>query len=157
MKFAYADPPYLGRGAYYGYPEWNDPERHRTLIAELVDDYPDGWAMSLTSSSLRVLWPMCPDDTRCGAWVRPRAEPLPGIRPIYAWEPVLFCGGRASGPVRDFVSCSSERDGRIIGAKPLGFCRWVLDLLGWEEGDDVVDLYPGSGSLQRAIDLRQLL
>jgi hypothetical protein len=60
VKFAYADPPYLGCGKLYAkhHPEaliWDDPETHRRLIERLVDEYPDGWAMSLHVPSLRVL------------------------------------------------------------------------------------------------------
>ena len=149
MKLAYADPPYLGRGSYYGYPEWDRVERHGQLIDELVEGFPDGWAMSLTSSSLRVILPLCPDDCRVAAWVRPRAEPIPGIRPIYSWEPVIFRGG-AAGRSRDFVSASSDRTGEIVGAKPIAFCRWVLDLLGYQaDRDELVDLFPGSGIMGR--------
>lgn len=155
MRLAYADPPYLGRGSYYGAPEWDRIERHADLVAELAAF--DGWAMSLTSSSLRQILPLCPDDVRIGAWVRPQAEPIPNVRPIYAWEPVIFRGGRAAGPVRDFVSCSSERTGAIVGAKPQAFCHWVLDLLGYTDGDELVDIYLGSGAMGRAIAQRRLL
>ena len=33
----------------------------------------------------------------------------------------------------------------LVGAKPEAFCRWVLDLLGYVEGDEVVDVFPGTG------------
>ena len=76
MKFAYADPPYLGCGSLYAkhHPEakvWDKPETHRQLIERLVDEYPDGWALSLHSPSLWTLLPMCPEDVRVAAWVKP--------------------------------------------------------------------------------------
>lgn len=40
--------------------------------------------------------------------------------------------------------------GRVTGAKPAIFCRWVFDLLGAQAGDQFVDLYPGSGGVARA-------
>lgn len=33
----------------------------------------------------------------------------------------------------------------VVGAKPASFCRWILELLGYEEGDDLVDVFPGTG------------
>ncbi|MGK5559207.1 hypothetical protein ACSNOI_47180, partial [Actinomadura kijaniata] len=40
--------------------------------------------------------------------------------------------------------------GRVIGAKPAAFCRWVFDLLGATPGDTLDDLFPGSGAVTRA-------
>lgn len=40
----------------------------------------------------------------------------------------------------------------VSGAKPDAFTHWVLDVLGVLPGDEVVDLFPGSGACQRAID-----
>ena len=40
--------------------------------------------------------------------------------------------------------------GRVIGTKPARYIRWVLDLLGALPGDDLTDLYPGSGGVARA-------
>jgi hypothetical protein len=41
--------------------------------------------------------------------------------------------------------------GRVIGAKPAAFCRWLFhDLLGAQHGDTLDDLFPGSGGIQRA-------
>jgi len=58
MKFAYADPPYLGCGKLYAahHPDaldWDDPETHFDLIGRLFDEYPDGWALSCHEPS----WP----------------------------------------------------------------------------------------------------
>ena len=40
--------------------------------------------------------------------------------------------------------------GRVTGAKPATFCRWVFDLLGAQAGDRFDDLFPGSGGVARA-------
>lgn len=37
----------------------------------------------------------------------------------------------------------------LVGAKPEKVCRWILDLLNVCEGDEVVDLYPGTGIMGR--------
>ena len=34
-----------------------------------------------------------------------------------------------------------------MGAKPAAFCWWVFDLLGALPGDELVDLFPGSGGI----------
>ncbi|WNV83249.1 hypothetical protein [Umezawaea sp. Da 62-37] len=39
---------------------------------------------------------------------------------------------------------------RVIGTKPAAFCRWIFDLLGAAPGDDLDDLFPGSGVITRA-------
>jgi len=169
MKFAYADPPYLGQGQrHYGkhHPlahEWDSIERHARLIEELQRDFPDGWAMSASSPSLRHLLPLCPDDIRIGAWVKSFCAFKKGVRPCYAWEPVIFRGGRNKNPrapekggkqttPKDFLITESEvvvepitlRKG-LTGAKPIKVCRWILDLLNVQPGDEVIDLFPGTG------------
>ena len=39
---------------------------------------------------------------------------------------------------------------RVVGAKPAAFCWWLFDLLGALPGDELVDLFPGSGGIGRA-------
>ncbi len=153
MRFAYADPPYLGYASFYDHPEteiWNDPETHRTFIKTLSNWFPDGWAMSLTSTTLNTLLPMCPPDARVAAWVKPFASFKKGVNPAYAWEPVVFWGGRrrtdgTRRTVRDWTAVNITMQKGLVGAKPPEFCRWVLDLLGYENGDELVDLFPGTG------------
>lgn len=165
MKFAYADPPYLGCGSLYAkhHPEakvWDDPETHRQLIERLVDEYPDGWALSLHAPSLKVLLPMCPNDVRVAAWVKPYSSGRPGVRIIYAWEPVIFRGGRKgrASPLieKDWVAVNptrhSQAEAGLIGQKPRKFCRWIFCLLGATAGDTMDDLFPGSGAIAAAWD-----
>lgn len=159
MKFAYADPPYLGCGKLYPeHPDasdWNDPHRHKLLVEQLCNDYPDGWAMSLSAPSLKTILPLCPGDTLVAAWARPNSAPFYPIRVIKSWEPVLYRGGRpffskGSGDcVRDILSAPFVAKG-LIGAKPRKFCRWVFELLGTVKGDTLVDLFPGSGAMGAA-------
>jgi hypothetical protein len=163
MRFAYADPPYLGLGHYYAadHPDaraCNDPEWHRALIDRLATDYPDGWALSCTTNNLRTLLPMTPADCRVGAWVKPYANFKPGVSPAYCWEPVIFRGGRKrtrdEHTVRDWVSENITMQRGFVGAKPRRFALWVFDLLNVLPGDEVDDLFPGSGAVQAAIDER---
>jgi hypothetical protein len=173
MKFAYADPVYLGCSKLY--PEhpnsaaWDDPEMHRTLINMLCLACPDGWAMSLSTPSLRVILPMCPPEARIGSWVKTFCAFKKGVRPCYAWEPVIFYrgrnknhpppekGGKQTTP-KDFLLDDSGDTAfagpitlkkGLTGAKSEKFCEWVLDLLNVLPGDEVVDVFPGTGVMGR--------
>jgi hypothetical protein len=159
MRFAYADPPYLGCGALYAkhHPEaliWDNPETHRALIQRICDEYPDGWALSMASTNLWDLLPMCPREARVAAWCKPFAIYKPNVPVAYTWEPVIFMGGRRRGrdeaTVRDHLSCPITLKRGMTGAKPRDFCRWVFDLLGAKRGDALDDLFPGSGAVAAA-------
>jgi hypothetical protein len=166
MKFAYADPPYLGCCRLYDHYHgdsgrcWDDIDTHRFLIDSLCNEFPDGWAMSLHSVSLRAILPLCPADVRVMAWVKPFAIFKPGVNPAYAWEPVIVRGGRLSAmtsgerrkipTVRDWLAYNITLRRGLTGAKPEAFCRWLLDVLGARPEDDVVDLYPGTNALAQA-------
>lgn len=151
VTFAYADPPYVGQSAkHYGGAEVNHP----MLIAHLSDEFPDGWALSCSSPSLRYLLPLCPDDVRVAAWVKPFASFKPGVNPAYAWEPVIFRGGRKRGrdemTVRDWTAENITLQRGLSGAKPDGFCFWLFALLGASRDDTLVDLFPGTGAVSAA-------
>lgn len=159
MKFAYADPPYLGCGAMYAklHPDataWDDPRTHQTLIERLCDEFPDGWAMSLHSPSLRTILPMCPPDVRVMAWVKPFCAFKANVNPAYAWEPVVVRGGRKrtrwEEKVRDWVAEPIMMLTGCPGAKPRDFCFWVFDVLNMLHGDEFHDLFPGSDAVGRA-------
>lgn len=154
MKFAYADPPYLGMGAkMYQRPEWDDPATHLALIERMQTEYPDGWAMSCSSPSLRVILPLCPDDCRVAAWVKPFAAFRPNVKPAYAWEPVIWRGGRTrtrkDETWHDWHSENITMRRGFQGAKPPGFAIWIVRLLNAkaELGDTITDLYHGSGAM----------
>lgn len=167
MRFAYADPPYLGCGKLYPeHPDaldWNRPEQHEWLIDKLTGEYPDGWALSASSVSLPVLLPMCPIDIRIAAWVKPFAAFKRNVRIAYTWEPVIFRGGRVSSkdgaPVgRDHISEPITLQRGLTGAKPSRFCRWVADLLGYVESEDTLDdLFPGTGAMSKTLSQGVLL
>jgi hypothetical protein len=155
MRFAYADPPYLGCAKkLYGDPTYDRPEAHRLLIERLTAEFPDGWAMSLSSPSLRTILPMCPPDVRVAAWVKTFCAFKVGVNPAYAWEPVIFRGGRGrrsrkEDTVRDFHSEPITLRRGMPGAKPPGFAMWIVHLLGADvrRGDTITDLFHGSGAM----------
>ena len=151
MKFAYADPPYLGQA--HRYPE-NEEVDHQQLISDLEAQYPDGWALSCSSPSLQVLLPMCPSTIRVMAWIKPFAIFKPNVGLAYAWEPVLLQGGRRrtreQETVRDWVSVNITLKRGLVGAKPEAFSFWLFETLGMVPGDEFKDLYPGTGGVTAA-------
>ncbi len=40
----------------------------------------------------------------------------------------------------------------LSGAKPDAFNDWILQLINYEPGDEVVDLFPGSNRLEEAVN-----
>jgi hypothetical protein len=157
MTFCYADPPYLGQARkHYSHDPQCAEVDHRELIHRLVEDYPDGWALSTSSPSLQEILPMCPPDVRVMAWVKPFCIFKPGVNPAYAWEPVLVRGGRKrtrqQPTVRDWVSCNITLRKGLCGVKPEGFCKWLFEVLNVQMGDTLVDLFPGSGAVTRSFE-----
>lgn len=148
MKIAYADPPYIGQANRY--PEKQEVD-HRELISQM-EGY-DGWALSASSPSLKELLPLCPENVRIAAWVKPFAIFKPNVNPAYVWEPVLFIpargGDRTKATVRDWVSANITLKKGVVGAKPPKFCFWLFELLGMETDDEFYDLYPGTGVVTR--------
>jgi hypothetical protein len=171
VKFAYADPPYFGccRLYQHHHPDglcWDDLPTHEALIARLVRDFPDGGALSATSVSLRVILPLCPPDVRVAAWAKSFCAFKKGVRPAYAWEPVIFWrgrnpnnghshappekGGKQNTPKDFIVEPITLRKG-LTGAKPEKVCKWILDLLNFQPGDTCEDIYPGTGAMGRVV------
>lgn len=159
MRFAYADPPYpeLAR-RYYDHDEVN----HAELIARLVRDFPDGWALSTSSKALRLVLSLVPHDVTVdvAVWVN---GSRPGVRAHQArdaYEVVLIAGGRplelgakdALDNVLVWHRNARQRThpGALIGMKPAAFCEWLFRMLGAEPGDELVDMFPGSGAVSRA-------
>lgn len=164
MRFAYADPPYIGQAMrHYDCDEID----HADLIAKLVSEFPDGWALSASAPTLEQILPLCPKRYRIAVWCKSFCAFKRNVRPAYAWEPVIFWGGR--NPMNGHRALVPERNGKqttpkdflvepitlkkgLCGAKPEKFCRWVLDLLNVQAGDEVVDLFPGTGIMGRVAE-----
>ena len=183
MKLCIADPPYLGRAVrWYGaggcgngngqgqadnHPEayeWDKPETHKKLVAELNDTY-DGWAVAMSVHSLSTYLSVVETDSRNGirvaVWHKPSAFPS-GSRIANNWEPVLIKvpssrKGRAQDlqTVSDVLTCSPLKS-NFVGAKPIEWTHWVLALMGYQNGDDVTDYFIGSGAVSNAIAIQRL-
>lgn len=157
MKFAYADPPYLGKGkSMYGPLHeqahiWDDVNTHYALLDQLMSEYSDGWALSANPKDLYWILGKMENNVRVCAWAKTFHQIRPNCSVQYAWEPVILYGGRQikkrKPMVRDWMACARAMRKGVPGAKPDAFNRWILELLGYEVGDEIVDLFPGSGGM----------
>ncbi len=165
MRYAYADPPYPGLGHLY--PE-NAEVDHGELLDRLIGGYPDGWALSTNSRGLWEVIPLVKErnpagQPRIAIWHIPDAMPF-GVghpqgrdsRIEYTWEAVIFCGGRGreADPCADLATIArpDRRHRRFMGRKPEAFAVWVCRLLGVRQGDQVADLFPGSGAFGHSVE-----
>jgi hypothetical protein len=163
MRFAYADPPYPGKAKRYygGEPTYAGEVDHPELIARLerrrAEGELDGWALSTSEKALRTVLPLCPPATRVCPWCH-LGGAAPGTNGIHASsEFVLVVGGRQRPPgVRNWLLAhAARRGGTLKGRKPIKFSSWLFDLLGAEPGDELEDLFPGTGGVSRAWRERQ--
>ena len=159
MKLAYADPPYLGCCKLYDHYHgddgkcWDDVRTHIDLLTRLDDEY-DGWAYSLTSTSLETILHATREHGvgpfRVMAWVKPFAAFKRNVSVAYAWEPLLIKEARkpvVSGRIvmRDWISESITMKKGLTGAKPPSVCRWMFEMLGADPDDQFDDIFPGTG------------
>jgi hypothetical protein len=178
MKFAIADPPYLGSAyRWYGingrakgkglgradqHPEaqlWDKPEKHIELAKKLLNNY-DGFAIALTSHSLSTYLSVIQTERENGirilVWIKPASLPS-GSRITQSYEPVIVKipkdrKGRKSGKqMVDYLIQAAPRNG-FAGSKPKEWTYWVLDALGVTKEDEIIDLFNGSGSVSQAIN-----
>ncbi len=153
LRVAYADPPYVGQARrHYSHDPRCAEVDHEKLIEQL-QAY-DAWALSLSSPSLQGILPLCPAGVRVMAWVKPFCAFKVNVNPAYAWEPVIVKGGRKRTrqqiTVRDWCSEVITLRRGLVGAKPLGFCVWLFQVLNLQPEDDFHDLYPGTGAVTEA-------
>lgn len=189
MRFAYADPPYLGCCRLYDHHHndggmkpwdglcWDDVDTHRLLIAYLFTNYPDGWALSCHANNLDDLLPLIPRSRRrIAVWAKPFHAYKKGVRPAYSWEPIIFYAGRNQQPPvpekggkaitpKDHRFADSGEEPLLVkanitlkkgltGAKPEPVCEYVCDLLGVQAGDELDDLFTGTGVMDRVFAVR---
>lgn len=163
-RLAYADPPYPGMSYRYY-------RTHRDYAGE-VDLPPllsrlqafDGWALSTSARSLPDVLAVAADleleGVRVAAWIRgPRPHQTAPL--LGGWEPVVYRPARV--PERQLVDVlvgpvprpRPTLPSSVIGMKPPAFCEWLFGLLGARLGDELEDLFPGSGMVGRSWELYQ--
>lgn len=154
MRVAIADPPYPGLSSKYYRSEesFAGEVDHAELVQRLERDWPAGWLLCTSADALGDVLALVPKPRRVCAWVKPiGAAPLTlGIH--NTWEPCIVRGGRQRQPgVRDWLSAQPARfEGDLMGRKPIAWCAWAFNLLGLQPGDELDDLFPGTGIVGRA-------
>ncbi len=158
MRFAYADPPYVGQAKrHYGdHSDYAGEVDHESLIRSMTMEY-DGWALSCSMKSLQQLLAYCPPHVLVLSWVKPTSPPM-GDKRIYSWEPVILHNGRKPRiPTRTSLVLSPPQftfrerpPEHVIGEKPPGFCLWLFQSAGLLPTDDFFDLFSGSGAVAKA-------
>jgi len=154
MKFCYADPPYPGQAKRYKHDPRHAEVDPIALMLRLEAEFPDGWAMSTSSPALRVVCAAMPERARVAAWCKTFGGMKPWVYPTYAWEPVVFRAAPKLAnldrqtPFDYFQSMPTMKN--FMGAKPAEFCFWIFDMLGARQGDELVDLFPGTGAVTQA-------
>ena len=156
MRFGYADPPYPGLARQY-YGSEAQEVNHRILIGTMEADYPDGWALSTSSSALSKVLALCPPDARVCSWVKGARRGV-SYRARDSWEPLIVVRGRMRRLHEGEELSNSliwggrqhSHPGALVGMKPAAFCEWMFRMLGAETGDSLDDIFPGSGAVERA-------
>ena len=177
LRFCIADPPYLGRAVrWYGHggcgdgyglgqadnhpnaADWDDPQRHQQLVKDLDRDF-DGWAIAMSVHSLSTYLQVLETDSRNGirvaVWHKPSSL-TSGARVCNRWEPVLLRipksrRGRTVGKSCSDVFQSVPARNGFRGAKPHGWTLWILEMLGVQPHDEVIDMFHGSGAVSESL------
>ena len=155
MRVAYADPPYPGQSAkhYSNHPDYAGEVDHAALAAQLAGF--DGYIFHTSSTALPSVLGLFPG-ARTLAWVKPFCAFKRNVPVAYAWEPCLVVPARkpvvggTAHPLRDFLAEPITMRRGLAGAKPERVCWWLFECAGLLPGDELVDLFPGSGAVMRA-------
>ncbi len=151
MRMCYADPPYPGKAVLYkNEPTFAGEVDHVELIASLRSSY-DGWALSTSADALKYVLSLCPEGVHVLPWVKPNGVARATIGKHNSWEPLIVWPGRELPPgFRDWLYAKPARSGgSLLGRKPIAFCAFMFRALGILPGDELVDLYPGTGIVGR--------
>lgn len=153
-RFAYFDPPYpgLARKYYRNEPTYGGEVDHAALVQRAESVGLTGWALSTSEAALRDVLPLCPLGARVCPWVKPHGVPRATHGIHNAWEPLIIVRGRQRPPgKRNWLSALPARGGGTLpGRKPIAFAAFLFTMLGMLPGDDLIDVYPGTGIISRA-------
>lgn len=154
-RIAIADPPYPGCAHLYrGHPDYAGEVDHAALIKRLESNF-DGWALHSSSTAMRLIVPLLPENVRIMSWVKPFAAFKRNVSVAYAWEPIFVKAARkpvVSGRtiMRDWFAHNITLRKGLTGVKPEALCHWVFEVLGASPDDELHDLFPGTGAVTKA-------
>lgn len=134
---------------------WDDIQTHKTLIKQLESDY-DGFALCLAHDNLQQLLPLFSVKVKVCIWHKWTLPSRSCISNTY--EPVIVKvpdsrKGAIKGLTTPDLMTYQKREGMgFAGRKPKAFIYWLLDLLQYQENDQVDDLFNGSGAVIDALN-----
>jgi hypothetical protein len=134
---------------------WDDIETHRNLINRLENDY-DGFALCLAHDNLQQLLPLFKTKVKIciwHKWILPSGSSITNnYEPVIIKVPKNRRAAVKGLTTPDVLTCQ-KREGRgFAGRKPKAFTHWILDLLQYQDGDEVDDLFNGSGAVIESIN-----
>jgi len=158
MRIGYADPPYVGCAHLYrDHSDYGGEVDHVALVERLHQEF-DGWVLhaAATPRSVAVLAPLVEKTgARWMSWVKGFAAFKRNVSVAYAWEPVIVKTARK--PVvskrlvmRDWIQCPITLRRGLTGVKPEAVCHWAFEMVGAQFGDELHDLFPGTGAVTHA-------
>jgi hypothetical protein len=162
VRIGYADPPYPGCAHLYkAHPDYAGEVDHRELVERLQRDY-DGWVLHTHVAGLRMMERehiLPPEGIRICQWFKPFAAFKRNVKIAYAYEPVIIKSCRP--PVvpseevsRDWIEEAVKENitmkKGLTGVKPARVCHWAFQLVGALPGDELHDMYPGTGAVTDA-------
>lgn len=159
LVMAYADPPYpgLARKYYKDHRDFGGEVDHRGLLSSLEERRTSGeiagWALSTSSRALQYVLALMPASAtpEICSWHK-LVGPGDGKRHDF-WEPLIVVPGRPWRQGFQNVLCAATARGgheKLTGRKPILFCAWLFDALGMSPGDELLDLFPGTGGVSAA-------
>lgn len=158
MRVCYADPPYPGCAHLYkDHPDYDGEVDHAQLARDLATY--DGFVLHTSSPALYDVETYVRNagvtEYRVMPWTKTFAAFKANVPVAYAWEPCIVKACRK--PVvserltlRDWISEPITMKRGLTGAKPERVCRWLFEVMGMEPGDELVDLFPGTGAVTDA-------
>lgn len=76
--------------------------------------------------------------------------PYPGLSWKYYRRPEVDHAALIAGLEARRQAHAARGGGELPGRKPIAFCAWLFRLLGMAPGDQLEDLFPGTGVISRA-------
>ena len=158
MRIGYADPPYPGCAELYkDHPDYSGEVDHRALVEQLQSEF-DGWVLHTHVAGLRMMERegiLPPNGIRIAQWVKPFCAFKANVSVAYAYEPVIIKAARKPEVrhvvvMRDWIAEPITLKRGLTGAKPEKVCHWAFELVGAEDGDELVDMFPGTGAVTAA-------
>jgi hypothetical protein len=100
--------------------------------------------------------PFCKPSIKIMIWhkwsIPSRARVQNRFEPVLVRIPKSRKGGISGLTMTDVLTHKRKPQLGFTGAKPTEWTHWVLEAMGYQQGDEIIDLFNGSGAVSRAIE-----